>query len=354
MDIGAVATALSLDNEQGPLSRFVGRVEKSQRAILDQFSLDSDGSAMRRLSSVLDETRATVKQSLSLDDKASPLSLLRGELMGAVATFAESNTRFQGDVRSTLETFRVRREEAARSSAHGHTFEYAAGEVLQREAQRAGDVCERLSGTPGREGRKVGDYVLTLGPESAAPGVRIVCECKAEKGYTEAKALGELAIARKNREAHVGVFIVARESAMEGFERLRRVGMDILVVWDADCPSSDLYLKAALSIARALVVQQHAEAGRSARDIREIEQSLRGIERLIVAVASIAHDAQLVVKRGTRMGKTAGSLRERLEEELERLKAVVEQIDASRSSCVGVDHFGPADHARIESESNDE
>jgi hypothetical protein len=244
--------------------------------------------------------------------------------MEAVGVFSDSNARFQSDVRATLETFRVRREESARSSAHGHTFEYAAGEVLTREAQRAGDVCERLSGTPGREGRKVGDYVLTLGPESAAPGVRIVCECKAEKGYTEAQALEELGIARKNRDAQVGIFIVARESAMEGFEGLRRVGMDILVVWDADSPSSDLYLKAALSIARALVVQQHAEAGRSARDVREIEQSVRGIERLIVAVDGIAHDAQLVVKRGTKMGKAAGAMRERLEDELERLKGVVE------------------------------
>jgi hypothetical protein len=323
-EIATVTGALSLENETGPLARFVARVEKAQRSILEQFSLDQEGSAIRRLSSTLDETHATVKRSLTLDEPASPLSLLRKELMEAVGVFSDSNARFQSDVRATLETFRVRREESARSSAHGHTFEYAAGEVLTREAQRAGDVCERLSGTPGREGRKVGDYVLTLGPESAAPGVRIVCECKAEKGYTEAQALEELGIARKNRDAQVGIFIVARESAMEGFEGLRRVGMDILVVWDADSPSSDLYLKAALSIARALVVQQHAEAGRSARDVREIEQSVRGIERLIVAVDGIAHDAQLVVKRGTKMGKAAGAMRERLEDELERLKGVVE------------------------------
>jgi hypothetical protein len=51
---------------------------------------------------------------------------------------------------------------------------------------------------------------------------------------------------------------------------------------------------------------------------------VRGIERLIVTVDSIAHDAQLVVKRGTKMGKAAGAMRERLEDELERLKGVVE------------------------------
>jgi hypothetical protein len=92
-DLVAVTNALSLDNEQGPLSRFVGRVEKAQRSILDQFSLDCEGSAIRRLSSALDDTRATVEKSLTLNDKTSPLSRIREELMGAVSTLSESNAR---------------------------------------------------------------------------------------------------------------------------------------------------------------------------------------------------------------------------------------------------------------------
>lgn len=278
-----------------------------------------------RLAPVLEETRAAVDKHLTLDDPGSPLRRLRDELMGAVASFGESSTRFQSDVRATLEAFRVRREEAARSSAHGHTFEYAAGELLQAEAQRMGDVCERLAGTPGREGRKVGDYVITLGPESAAPGARIVCECKADQGYTETKALEEIAIGRKNRDAEVGIFIYAKESLGAGsaFEPLRRVGSDVLVIWDSESPSTDVYLRAALSLARALAVQQHADVGRSKRDLRDIEESIRSIERLVTAIESIARDAQLVVKRGTRIGKAAGTMRERLEEEIERLKGVL-------------------------------
>ena len=322
-EIATMASALSLDNEQGPLGRFAARVEKVQRSILEQFSLDCDGSAIRRLSSTLDETRTTVKNSLTLDDPASPLSLLRLELMGAVTAFTESNARFQGDVRATLDTFRVRREEAARSSLHGHTFEYAAGEVLQSEAQHAGDVCERLSGTPGREGRKTGDYVVTLGPDSAAPGAKIVFECKADKGYTEAAALDELALARKNREAQFGVFVVARESAKEGFTPFRRVGMDVLVIWDSEDPGTDVYLKAAMSIATALVVEQHRASDQTEADLRDVEQSVRAIERLVTTVESIAHDARNIVKKGVKIGKAAEGVKERLVEEVERLKGVV-------------------------------
>jgi Restriction endonuclease len=334
-DIAAVTTALSLENETGPLARFVARVEKAQRSILDQFSLDQEGSAIRRLSSNLDETRATVARSLTLDDPTSPLSLLRKELMDAVGAFGEANARFQSDVRATLATFRVRREEAARSSLHGHSFEYAAGELLQLEAERAGDLCTRLSGTPGQEGRKTGDFVITLGPESAAPGAKITLECKAERGYTEAQALAELALARKNRGAQVGVFVVARESARDGFSTFRRIGRDVLVVWDADDPSTDVYLKAALSVARALVVTEHDESERSAADVRELEEGVRAIERLVVTVEGIAHDAQLIVKRGTKIGKAAAGLRERLEDEIQRLRGVVEGLTVPRGEVAG-------------------
>jgi hypothetical protein len=249
--------------------------------------------------------------------------------MAAVTALAESNARFQGDVRTTLDAFRVRREESQRSSLHGHAFEYAVQELLQRETARVGDICERLAGTPGREGRKTGDYVMTLGPESAAPGARVVIECKADKGYSEAKALAELALARKNRESQVGVFVVARESAgsFGSSESLRRVGADLLVVWDSEDPSTDIYLRAALSIARALVVKEHTDAGRVEADVCEIEDCVRGVERMITAVEGIAHDAQLVVKRGTKIGRTAALLREQLEAEVERLKGVVEGWD---------------------------
>jgi hypothetical protein len=300
-EVAAVSSSLSLDNADGPLGRFVARVEESQRSILEQFSLDCEGSAIR--------------------------------LSGMLDAFAESNARFQSDVRAKLEAFRVRREEAARSSAHGHTFEYAVEELLQREAARTGDVCERLAGTPGKEGRKVGDYVLTLGPESAAPGAHIVCECKADQAYTEAKALREIALARKNRDAQMGVFILARESAPEGFEPFRRVGSDLLVVWDAEDTATDVYLHAAISVARALVVREHVSSGRAEADLREIEQSVRAIERLVTTVDSIAHDAQLVVKRGTKIGKAAAGMRERLVDEVERLRGVVEGMQGEEGAA---------------------
>jgi hypothetical protein len=151
-----------------------------------------------------------------------------------------------------------------------------------------------------------------------------VCECKAQKGYTEADALEELVVARKNRAAEVGVLILARESASPGFEPFRRVGMDLLVIWDESDATTDVYVKAAVSVARALVIQKQSDLGRSSADVVEIEQCIRSVEGLVAAVDSMAHDAQIVIKRGTRIGKTSNRVRERLAEEVERLMGVVE------------------------------
>ena len=47
---------------------------------------------------------------------------------------------------------------------------------------------------------------------------------------------------------------------------------------------------------------------------------------MVTTVESIAHDARNIVKNGTRIGKGAEMVRERLGEEVERLKGVVEAV----------------------------
>jgi hypothetical protein len=74
----------------------------------------------------------------------------------------------------------------------------------------------------------------------------VVCEAKARKGYTERDALEEIARARKNRDAQVGLVVMDRATAPEGVEALRRVADDVLVLWDADDIASDLALRLAV------------------------------------------------------------------------------------------------------------
>ena len=96
----------------------------------------------------------------------------------------------------------------------------------------AGSAATLPSGPVCRPGliknRKVGDCVIELGPESVAPGARIVIEAKEEANWTLAKAREEIELARKNRDARIGLFVLSRQSAGEGFEEVGRYGDDVV------------------------------------------------------------------------------------------------------------------------------
>jgi hypothetical protein len=227
-DLTRLCGEFSLDNEDGALARLVRQVDRAQKSIVEQFSNDNENSALRKMTNLLESTNASIKASLTLDDDKSPLSRLRRELVNVLTAQNEANHNFQTEVRAALEAMKARREEADRSTRHGGEFQDAVGAVVQADAQRLGDIFTDVGDTTGRISRcKVGDHVVTLGPESAAPEVRIVCEAKAAQGYDVKSALAELQTARENREAQVGIFVFSTTVAPEGMEPLKRYGNDI-------------------------------------------------------------------------------------------------------------------------------
>jgi len=324
-DLEKVRAEFSLDNDQGALSRLVSRVEKAQQTIVDQFSGHDEDSVFSRMSRMLEATNSKVEASLTLDDENSPLYRLRRELLQVLEGFANSNTQFQTEVRSTLESFKARREETARSTIHGNEFEDLVGSVLQAEAQRLGDIFEATGHATGNLTYcKVGDHVITLGPENTAAGARIVSEAKDSKSYDVTKALSEIGRARENRNAQVGIFVFSKSTAPEGVERLSRFGTDILVVWDREDPATDIFLKAALSIARALVVRNQAEREKAQTDLAELENSVarvakdaENLEEILTWAGTIKNSSQKILDKAERirddLDKQVGFLREYLD-----------------------------------------
>jgi hypothetical protein len=89
--------------------------------------------------------------------------------MEVLGKHGEAYTKFQEEVRVTLERMQARREEAAASTRHGGDFEAAVFEVVQSEAQRLRDVATAVGSSTGRiKNCKKGDAVVEMGPESAA------------------------------------------------------------------------------------------------------------------------------------------------------------------------------------------
>ncbi len=321
----------SLDNRESALSRLVAEMRERQSQIqadvkgqvelvVREFSLDRKDSALSRLVERVEAAQRAIGQNLTLDDEASALSRLRRELQGAVGELAKGQQEFQSQVRETLAVLRTQREEAERSTRHGATFEAQLGEALQAEAQRQGDIHEPTGNTVGaRKNCKVGDHVIQLGPESAAPGARVAWEAKEDRKYDLAMALAESEEARKNRQALVGVFVFSRKTAPEGLLPFARYGADLVVVWDAEDPATDVFLRAAFSVSRALLVRERGTTDQAREALDEIDRAARTVEKQVELLDKIRTWGETVRSNGENIVNRAAMMAAELKKQVECL-----------------------------------
>ena len=187
--IDDVMKEFSLDEENSALSRLVKNVDRAQRTISSEFSLDNETSALSRLAGILHGTREAIDSNLTLDGEDSSLARLRREMLTILTEHSKANGEFQEEVKVALGKMIARREESEKSTRHGLVFEDAVCAYLERNAQNCGDVTERTGNTTGHiKNCKVGDCVVELGPDSAAPGARIVIEAKEDASSNLTKA----------------------------------------------------------------------------------------------------------------------------------------------------------------------
>ncbi|HEX4417254.1 MAG TPA: hypothetical protein VH165_05105 [Kofleriaceae bacterium] len=287
--VKAVVGEFSLDRPDSALSRLVGRVEAAQKRISDEFSLDNQESALNKLTALL-------------------------------ASLQHKQTEFATSVQAQIATLTAQRAERARGTRHGEEFEAAVGTVLAAEAQRVGDIYEVTGTRTGLiKNSKVGDHVVTLGPDSSAPGSAIVFEAKQSKSVALKAALAEIDVARKNRQAQVGVFVYSTHTAPAGIETFTRYGESIVVAWAPEDPQLDWVLRAAYSVARALVIRERVANADSAEAVHEIEVTVRAIEKHLKRIADIKRFAETTVSAADKIVREADKMAKELEAQLEAL-----------------------------------
>jgi hypothetical protein len=322
-----VLREFSLDSEESALSRLVKQIGTLQgdlkdtlgeqiQALVKEFSSDADGSALNRLTKALQRTTEEIGSHLTLDREDSALSRLKRELSQVIDGLVQGNTNFQAEVRATLAALQARREEARRTTTHGGSFEDEVGALLCAEAQKLGDVHTATGNSTGTiRNCKVGDHVIEFGAESPAPGARVVIEAKASRAYDLQDALAEMELGRKNRGAQIGIFVFASGYAPDGLQPFGRYGQDLVVLWDAENPTTDVYLKAAYSVARALVVRQEE----SAAEVEEIDRAVREIEKQAGYLDDILKWAGTIENNSEKIVRRAGLMQEELTEQIARL-----------------------------------
>jgi hypothetical protein len=323
--IKAAVREFSLDDENSALSRLVKKVEEAKDRITDEFSVDNHDSAINKLNLVLAETRQSIDDNLTLDNEQSALARLRKQLTDVLDDIQTKNQRFQEDVSGKLASLVTKHQEEMRSTTHGISFEEEFCAFLQREAQRAGDVFTATGAKPGVIGKcKTGDAVIELGTEAAAGGERIVFEAKSRKQVSLADARREIEEGRKNRTASVGVFVFATDTAPQGLQPFTRIDHDLFVVWDAADPSTDIYLSAAVSVAKALLFRQKAVDNKSQASVLDMERALNALEKQLKGLDQM-ETWTLTIQANS--GKIAGrivEIRKSATDHIEQLRACLE------------------------------
>lgn len=320
-----ITSEFSLDNKEGALTHLLeelnanngiltGDLKTSVQKVVDEFSLNNEDSALSRLVKRVEKTQQMISAEFTLDDEKSALSRMKRDLLEVVESQRKGNIEFQNNVMSTLEAMKARKKESYASTQHGNDFELCAYEYIEGICQDAGDIPEHTGNRPGKiKHCKVGDCVITLGPDSNESGARIVTEMKEDGSYSLTRSLSDINEARKNRDAAIGLFIHSKRTAPDGLKPLARYGNDVVVVWDSEDAGSDVFLTAAIMICKALAIRIGDSNDEWDVDIQVIEKSIREIERQADFLneikknsSTIKNGAEKILKRVNLMSHVLG------------------------------------------------
>lgn len=328
----------SLDNKEGALCRLLGEltanhgdVSKALQtkidAVIKEFSLNEETSALSRLVQNVTQAQRTITNEFSLDNDMSCLSKLKRELIDLLATSEKKNQQFQEEVKISLAKIVTQRQEAERSTRHGLAFEDAVCDFLIRQSQHAGDVATPTGHTTGLiKNCKIGDCVIELGPDSAAPGAKIAVEAKEEAVYSLARAREEAETARKNRGADWGLFVFSKRTAPPGLEPFARYGSDFVVIWDAEDPTTDVFLKAGIIAARALCFRTERQSAAQQVDFEVIDKAILEIEKRAGNLDDVRKSAETIQSSSNKILERVRIDREALEKQLEILREKVKDL----------------------------
>ena len=200
--------------------------------------------------------------------------------------------------------------------------------TLEELLYGSGDEVEAVVQTIGEIARcRVGDAVVTLGPDCIAADARIVIEAKEDSSYGLAKVMEESAMARENRKADYGVFVISSKMPLaEKIGLLRRYDNDILVVWDAEDRSTDVALKAAVLMAKGLIILSAREQQGFTADLNGMDSAIARIIRQMDGFEEVSTSANTIRSGAERILNRTRLMRERIEKDLDVLSNEIQGL----------------------------
>ena len=322
----------SLDSEASALSRLVSEITKkhgkltddlqgSIKEVVNEFSLDDENSALSRLVKRVEDAQGKISSEFSLDTETSALARMKREMLDVLDTHKKESNAFQQEVREALADMKARKEESKRSTTHGDVFEQELFNVVNTIHKNSDDIVTSTGNTTGSiKNSKKGDIVIELGHEHLAAGSKIVIEAKESSSYDLSKALAEINEARKNRNAEIGIFAFSSESVDDSTEPFTRYGNDLVIVWNSQDSQSDIYLQAAISVAKALCSRKSKHHADTTVDFNSIDNAINQIGKQLEGLDAIHRMASTIENNGEKIIRKTGSMKKAISKELETLE----------------------------------
>ncbi len=256
----------------------------------------------------LENNSAEILNQFSLDVEDSAISRLKNSILSEVSDLKQYNGKFFTELKEAMGFQTGQELEAEKGTEKGREFEMELYDCVAEISRKLGDETECVRGAPGIvPRRKTGDYKITLGDTSGAPGINLVVEVKNEQNYKLKTAIDEMKLAKKNRDAVAGIFVFETTTAPPEVGNFLKIGNDFYVTVDQsniNREANTIFFEAAYKIQRALVVTSSRKQGTKKIDLdrirAELESSLEIISRIdefSTKAKTIKNNSEFIIDR---------------------------------------------------------
>lgn len=323
---GAILKEFSLDDDESAISRLVKTIKTQQDGLKED--VESKVDDVTNLFSLDDAESpfAHLMGQFSLDNTEGALSRLKSEITFVLEKEAKENLEFREKVISELAIMVSKKQTEEKTTLQGISFE---DDVIAFVSDRVGaeHLVEGVGNTTGMvKNSKKGDFVITLGQDSIAAGRKIVGEVKSDQSYNWSRAQEELAEAKTNRQAEVGVFVFASDKSPDDLNGLRREGKDVFVEWNRNDDSLDAYLEASILLALAMCTQESVSSDREDVDLDGFEKTINNIQSNINDISKIDHQVGSIDSATAKILERTRILKNNLKRENGKLNALLDGL----------------------------
>lgn len=302
--------ALLIRNKIGPGSDFAKSIDPADKESVVSKIQES-------VKKIFDDSADLLKSQLSLDKEESGMSKIKKLFESKVQEIKDNNDKFFGELKTHLRVEEAKAVEAEKGTQKGRDFEAVLYERFAKVCLQLDDQPENVTGIAGENARsKVGDYVITLGKTSGAPGKRIVVEAKKEKDYKLKDAIEELKQAKENRKADCGIFVFAKGYAPVEMGDFKIDGNDFFCVVDEemlDKPESIVFMDSAYKICRINIITHLKENKAGEVNISAVKGKIEKMLNQVGLMSDLLTKARTIQNSGKNIEETVNGIKEELE-----------------------------------------